>query len=125
LNVHPLDNPIWHALQGQQERLSTGNALARRYLRGLPPLAAMHDTKSGDAWHALGELTQPGELVGLLAVHESTNPCGWDISWRSTMAQMICTPDAYKRPSDLQHTAYVRDLDESDGPAMAAKKTSV
>jgi ribosomal protein S18 acetylase RimI-like enzyme len=117
-DVNPLDNPVWYALHGQQERLSTGNELARRYQRGLPPLAAMRDTTSVDAWNALGELLQPGELVGLLAVHESTAPRGWDISWRSTMAQMICTPDTYVRPAASQHTAYIRDLGESDGAAM-------
>jgi predicted GNAT family acetyltransferase len=118
MTAHPLDNPIWHALHGAQERLSTGNELARRYLRGLPPLAAMRDTNSGAAWHALGELTQPGETVGLLAVHETTNPSGWDISWRSTIAQMTCTSNTYRRASDSQHTAYTRDLNECDGPAM-------
>ena len=32
---------------------------------------------------------------------------------------MTCASNTYRRPPDSQHTAYIRDLDESDGAAMA------
>ena len=44
--MHPLDHPIWNALNTRQQALAEGGAQARRYPPAIAPFAAMTDMSS-------------------------------------------------------------------------------
>jgi ribosomal protein S18 acetylase RimI-like enzyme len=95
--VHPLDNPVWHALTGPQKTVAQGNGLALRYDPAFAPFAAMPDARSVESWAALGELVGAGGvavLVGDVAPAE-----GWSEAFRISTLQMVAT-DAEAGPEE-------------------------
>ena len=56
---HPLDRPVWSALECRQAVMSVGNHLARRYAPGFGPFAATRDAQPG-ALEALAGLVAVG-----------------------------------------------------------------
>ena len=60
----PLANPIWSALTTEQEALSIGNDLARRYPETVSPLMGIAEPSEA-AYQALAQIIAPHERAAL------------------------------------------------------------
>ena len=76
-SCHPLDRPVWSALESRQATLCVGNHLARRFAPGFGPFAAARDERP-EALEALEELIAPCERLILLQADEGAVPRGCD-----------------------------------------------
>ena len=111
---HPLDRPVWSALESRQAALSVGNHLARRFAPGFGPFAAARDDQP-EALEALEELIAPGERLILLQAHEGGIPGGAIVERRAAGVQMVLKA---LKPADGR-AAVVR-LGPADVPEMRA-----
>ena len=46
MTINPLDNPIWHALEGPHGRHALGRGLARHYPRDIAPFSAIAEASA-------------------------------------------------------------------------------
>ncbi len=85
---HPLDNPIWSALQTEHVRFALGNSLAARYLPDIGPLSAVcHPSPS--AYDALRGLAAPGESLAVFLLTPPEPQPGWSLLRSEPLDQMI------------------------------------
>ncbi|MFI5493789.1 GNAT family N-acetyltransferase [Actinoplanes sp. NPDC051859] len=76
--MHPLDNPVWAALTGPQQRLAERRGRAARYAPDISPFGGLDDPADPEAWLDLGELLGPGGGA-LVAGPQLTVPPGFDL----------------------------------------------
>jgi hypothetical protein len=57
--VHPLDNPIWHALTGPQVTVAEGTRRARCYHPDFSVFSALPDDATASDWDDLAALPSP------------------------------------------------------------------
>ncbi|MEY2407094.1 MAG: hypothetical protein QOG39_2010, partial [Acidimicrobiaceae bacterium] len=107
--MHPLDNPVWHALTGPQKTVAQGNGLALRYDPTFAPFAAMPDARSVESWTALGELVGAGGVAVL--VGDVVPAEGWSEAFRISTLQMIAT-DVTAGPATGLESLGIADADE-------------
>ena len=118
---HPLDNPIWSALNTEHSRFAVGNGQAARYLPEIGPLSApCHPSPAG--YDALRALAAPGEpLVVFLTSPASPQP-GWSLLRSEPLDQMILEPIRPQLlpplPAQLNPSLTLRRLAAADVPAM-------
>jgi len=88
--VHPLDNPVWHALTGAQTTVGDdrNGPLARRYDADVAPFAALPDAVAPDSWDALRDLVGP-DGVAVLARDTIAEIDGWQCLERIDGFQML------------------------------------
>ncbi len=85
---HPLDNPIWSALQTEHVCFALGNSLAVRYLPDIGPLSAVcHPSPS--AYDALRGLAAPGESLAVFLLTPPESQPGWSLLRSEPLDQMI------------------------------------
>ena len=65
--VAPLDNPVWHALEGPLAHFGVTEAGAGRLDPVFAPFAALSREPRGESWEALAGLVAPGETVVVVA----------------------------------------------------------
>jgi ribosomal protein S18 acetylase RimI-like enzyme len=111
---HPLDRPVWSALESRQATLCVGNHLARRFAPGFGPFAAARDERP-EALEALEELIAPCERLILLQADEGAVPRGAIAERRAAGVQMVLKA---LKPADGR-AAVVR-LGPADVPEMRA-----
>jgi predicted GNAT family acetyltransferase len=87
--VHPLDNPVWHALTGPQKTVAEGSSLALRFDPEVAPFAGMPDEPSAESWAALGDLVGTGGAAILTIDAEAED--GWTQLFRVPLLQMVAT----------------------------------
>jgi hypothetical protein len=87
--MHPLDQPIWHALNARQQMLAEGGAQARRYPPGIAPFADMTDM-SAQSFAALGALMSPSDQA-VLFTEDVAPPPEFKILLAATGEQMHVT----------------------------------
>lgn len=87
--VKVLDNPVWHALTGQQRRLGAVSTGAARYLPDVAPFGALGGESTSD-WSDLQKIVGPSGEVSLLDA-PPTVPPGWRVERRIDGVQMIGT----------------------------------
>ncbi|MFT3729070.1 MAG: GNAT family N-acetyltransferase [Terricaulis sp.] len=85
--LHPLDRPIWAALNDDHASLAMGDARAKRYPVEISPLAAPRDF-SIEALTALAALIPAGENISLLEPAPSQPPAGITETMRGLCVQM-------------------------------------
>jgi ribosomal protein S18 acetylase RimI-like enzyme len=85
--VHPLDVPIWSALNGPQAGFAFGDARAKRFPQDVSPFAAAADN-SHAAVAALSRLIAPGDDISLLQVAPPAPPPGV-VSVEAAGVQMV------------------------------------
>jgi predicted GNAT family acetyltransferase len=112
--LHPLDNPIWHALTSRQTALAVGDSLARRFPSDIGPLAGMIEQTS-QAYAALAKLTQPEELLVLFLDQPVQLPESWTLAVGGQLVQMVCP-----QPIQVVHLPEIVALTEADVPEMLA-----
>ncbi len=86
--MHPLDNPIWHALSGPQATLGSDGALARRYREAISPFAAARDDGAA-AIAALGAMVHAGDEMALLQHAPPEPPPGVALQQSAPGVQML------------------------------------
>jgi len=113
MRAHPLDCPIWFALNGPQTGLGAGGALARRYREAISPFAAAYDT-SDDAIEALGALARVSDDMVLLERFAPAPPSGIDLALSAPGVQMVWAD--FPGAAEIAHAP----LGEADAPDMLA-----
>jgi len=93
MTINPLDNPIWHALEGPHGRHALGRGLARHYPRDIAPFSAIAEAR-------------------LLRPQVEPLPKGWEEIRHFTLLQMV----AQRPPEEGELSAAV--LSQGDAPAM-------
>jgi ribosomal protein S18 acetylase RimI-like enzyme len=77
-DTHPLDNPVFAALTGEQARFAFRYRNAVRYRPGISPFGAVADETSAGDWADAARLTGAGQVT--LFVRSSTAPPdGWEV----------------------------------------------
>lgn len=85
---HPLDRPVWHALDTLQAPLSVGSALARSFAPDIAPLAAARDETPEWLTALAGLVTRHGNAL-LLQAGESAAPAGTIVEKTAAGVQMV------------------------------------
>ena len=86
---HPLDNPIWHALNTTHASFAVGGQLARRYPLEIAPFAALADTSSA-AFTELAEVLSVQRMAATFTAEPLELPDGWVALHRQVISQMFC-----------------------------------
>ncbi len=113
---HPLDNPIWSALNTDHSHLALGGDLARRYPEEIGPLSGIPN-QSAAAYEALHPLAGSGGIVALFFREAPRPPAGWTILRGGVIHQMIAVRPGESRvrsPAGAQ----LRQLTGADADAM-------
>jgi ribosomal protein S18 acetylase RimI-like enzyme len=85
---HPLDNPIWSALDSRLAQFGEGGATAKRFVSDVSPFAAAADA-SADSVAALGALVPDEGDISLLQVAPPAPPSGVTVAMSALGVQMI------------------------------------
>ncbi len=101
----PLDNAVWHSLEGPHRRFAQRIGAAQRFDPAVAPFAALPDEPTPADWSDLGTLVGVGGLAVLFR-HEAGIPDDWEVKIRFRGVQMV-HEDA-------------RELDQADVPEMLA-----
>lgn len=87
-DVHPLDNPAWHALAGPQAAFARRKGRALRFDPDVCPFFAMPDDPGPQDWADLAALAGPGGTV-TLAASMLPFPDGWSRRWAGPGVQLV------------------------------------
>ena len=120
-----LDNPVWWALRGSQEKLGASVGGAARFNQDVSPFGGFEDRPSASDWGDMATLTGPGGAVAIMSPggEPLSLPEGWSVTWASPGVQMIGSPDGLARqgPSPGQGlTDQPVSLGQLDVPDMLA-----
>lgn len=116
-NSHPLDNPIWNALNTEHSELALGNKLAKRYPTEIGPLSGIADEVAAN-YEALRLLANPGGAVVLFLDEPHTSKPGWTLVRVGLLSQMILMSPTSQEPSVRRTHITSRKLTPEDVPAM-------
>ncbi|MBX3254057.1 MAG: GNAT family N-acetyltransferase [Chitinophagaceae bacterium] len=110
--VHPLDNPAWHALTSVHHALSLGNDTAKRYIPGVVAFTGLKFPDSAPAKMLDALLTKGeqffiiGDMPPLIA--------GWELK-----SELVCAQMVYRQAAPPRHdTGIVQPLTEADKTEM-------
>lgn len=87
-NAHPLDCPVWRALNGPHAHLGVGGPLAKRYRPEVSPFAAARDG-SDEALAALGALAEVGDEMAVMQPVTPPPPQGVTQTHSAMGVQMV------------------------------------
>lgn len=88
MNGHPLDNPIWNALNSRLKTFGEGGNQAKRFVSDVSPFAAASDS-SASAVAALGALVPEDGDISLLQVGPPVPPPGVTVTMSALGVQMV------------------------------------
>ena len=107
-SIHPLDNPVWHALRGPHARFAVRRGLALHYQRDVAAFSAF-DASSAQAYADLAVDLPAGAEARLVRREVDPLPAGWiDVS-QIRLLQMMVARD---------------DIDTIDGPDVVSLGTA-
>jgi ribosomal protein S18 acetylase RimI-like enzyme len=89
-NTHPLDNPVFAALTGEQARFAVRCRNAVRYRPDVSPFCAVLDRPSAADWADAARLTPPGE-VALFIGPSAVPPADWEIVASREGVQLVAS----------------------------------
>jgi len=112
--MHPLDNPIWEALNTSQARFAESAGSARRFLPDVSLLAGFQEPFK-EGFESLAALVRPGDSAGVFLRPPARPVAGWTIIHEAPLLQMIHGDRAI--PAGVQD--YV-ELTPADVPEMIA-----
>jgi predicted GNAT family acetyltransferase len=113
--MHPLDNPIWHALRTGNEHLAIGDELARVLPRDIGAFAGLAEY-APPAWRRLHELSPAGAPTVLFTAEPLVLPVGWQLLLHRELLQLEYPQPEAPAVVDERLVA----LQDSDVPAMLA-----
>jgi len=86
--MHPLDNPIWKALNTSLARFAKVGSLARRFLYDVTPLGGFEEATS-EAYESLASILDSAGPIGLFFESPAQPPAGWGVLGGGPLLQMI------------------------------------
>ena len=86
--MHPLDNPIWEALNSSQVRFAESAGAARRFLPEVSLLAGLPEP-SQQGFDSLATLVRAEDSVGLFFGARAKPVAGWTIIHEAPLLQMV------------------------------------
>lgn len=84
---HPLDNVVWHSLDGPRRALGEIRGRAGRFHSEVSPFGAIADG-TPEAWIDLAALIGPGRVTSLFGP-DIDAPDGWEEQWRVPCGQLV------------------------------------
>lgn len=112
MNIHPLDRPVWHALNTQLAKFSEGDANARRFLRDVNLFAAARED-SNECLQALSSLVPDDGPVILLQRGDVPEVPNAKVAMAMDAIQMVAERVVPSMPGDC-----VTALTSADASAM-------
>jgi predicted GNAT family acetyltransferase len=85
---HPLDNVVWHALNGPRRALGEVNGLAARFHADVSPFGALADHTDPAAWRDLATLVGPDGVTSLFGPGIE-RPDGWQQVYTVPCGQLV------------------------------------
>jgi predicted GNAT family acetyltransferase len=85
---HPLDNVVWHALNGPRRALGEVRGRAGRFDADVSPFGALADHTDPDAWRDLAALVGPGGVTSLFGPGIE-RPAGWQEVFTVPCGQLV------------------------------------
>lgn len=107
-----LERPPWSALTTKHSSFALGDDLAWRYRPDYAPMAAIRDV-SDECLRALGEIMQPGDVVGLFDAQAVAGTADLGVLAQKTVEQMVYEDSDAMSAAD-RHV----DLSPADVPDM-------
>ena len=107
--TEPLDNVVWHALNGPHRHFAEGDGLVKRYPLDVAYFYGLPDTVGPAAWEAARALSGASGVVTLFR-DEVTPPDGWQVLMDLPTVQMVL-----KRPSARPGPTEMRAVELGDG----------
>jgi ribosomal protein S18 acetylase RimI-like enzyme len=86
--THPLDNPVFAALTGEQPTFAVRHGNAIRYRPDVSPFCAVADESSAADWAEAARLTAPGQ-AGLFVRLSAGPPADWEILFAREGVQLV------------------------------------
>jgi ribosomal protein S18 acetylase RimI-like enzyme len=124
--MHPLDNPIWNALNTRQENFAVVQGPARKFPAEVTTLAGFAEP-SQESLEALEQLLKPGKVVGLFLHQAAKLPAGLTSFHELPLAQMWREGDRHSAKGASASGNVARDSKEdfvelviADVPEMVA-----
>lgn len=110
---HPLDNPIWFALQSGNKHIAQGNAQVTFMQRDIGQFAGM-EVYSESNFNYLQEQCSPGDSFILFTPSKITLPVDWKILVEKEITQMVYPPATWLAEPNNS----LVNLEQKDVPAM-------
>jgi ribosomal protein S18 acetylase RimI-like enzyme len=119
-DTHPLDNPVFAALTGEQAEFGVRYRNAVRYRTGISPFGAVADESSAADWADAARLTGAGQVT-LFARHSAAPPAGWEVVGGRPGVQLVAedldpAPDAEAIPLTAADVPEMLELTERTKP---------
>jgi ribosomal protein S18 acetylase RimI-like enzyme len=86
--VHVLDNPVWHALTGPQQKVADLRSAAARYEPDVAAFSAVPDVPTDGTWDDLRDLVGVGGAA-VLFMKPPNVPDGWEELFALPTVQMV------------------------------------
>ena len=77
-DTHPLDNPVFAALTGEQAQFAVRCGNAVRYQPAISPFGALADESSASDWADAARLAGPGQVILFVRLSEAA-PADWEV----------------------------------------------
>jgi GNAT superfamily N-acetyltransferase len=114
--LHPLDDPIYQALQSADSRFNLGDAIAGYFPADVSPFAALPDWSDPMQEILYERLPKNRSWSILLAAEPSLNKKLWEIKFEAPLWQMVCG-----KPVPVHNnTVTIEPLTSKHVPAMLA-----
>ena len=103
--THPLDNPVFAALTGEQAEFAVRHGNAVRYRPDVAPFGALPAAPSAADWADAARVTAPGEVAVFVALGAAP-PAGWEVVGGRPGVQLVAEDlDPAPDPEAIQLTA--------------------
>jgi ribosomal protein S18 acetylase RimI-like enzyme len=112
--MHPLDHPIWNALNGPQAKFAESAGSALRFPPAVTTLGALAEVDAA-GYASLASLQRPGEVTALFLQTPSEPPAGWKAVRSLPLSQMV-----YEGGEPAKSSVPFVELGTQDEPAMLA-----
>jgi ribosomal protein S18 acetylase RimI-like enzyme len=90
IDTHPLDNPVFAALTGEQAQFAVRSGHAVRYRPDVSPFCALPDRPSAADWADAARLAAPGQVV-LFVGPFAVPPAGWEVLMAREGVQLVAS----------------------------------
>lgn len=117
--MHPLDNPIWDALNTRQAAFVEGDALAKKFSAEVTTLAGLAEP-TPESLAALARVMAPGEVVGLFLLRPASLPEGLSVVRELPLVQMWQESPLVSLPKGHSAQLTGQELHQADVPEMVA-----
>lgn len=88
MNLSPLDNPVWHALNSHHHHLAIQGDVAVRYQPGIFVATAMPEYSSA-GFDDLRSLVETNEIIGVMGLLPE-DISGWEVLHIDHVRQLVC-----------------------------------